>query len=371
MYLIKIIIVINIVFNTVIFSQPIELPIPSGEFKIGTKLFSLIDSTRYETFIDETLVYRELTAKVWYPAEDNQNIEFEKYFEQNKELHRILNLNDATLTLMTHSKKNLSVLDIGEKHPILIFNHGWGEHFLQNTILMEELASNGYVVFSLAHHYECKFSIYPDNKLFILNPSMKSKRLQEILSEQTNPKAMQVFEKMFKARDYEDQDFVFQKANDLLPMFFIESPRLWSEDISFLIDQLMDLSKSSFKSLLDLERIGVLGMSMGGIAAQQFCNNDNRVKAAISMDGGFYGDSYDQKISQPFMFINSHRYISYEDYFLDHLSGPGYVVTIPKADHYNFHDISIMDRSHQMLGEINGGKFLSVLNELVLNFFNK
>jgi hypothetical protein len=123
--------------------------------------------------------------------------------------------------------------------------------------------------------------------------------------------------------------------------------------------------------MFDSDKVGVLGMSMGGIAAQQVCIDDDRVKAGLSMDGGFYGDSYDHNISQPFMFINSYRYIGYEKYFLEHLTSAGYVVTISTADHYNFHDISIMDRSHPMLGAIDGMRCLNIINQLVLKFFNE
>jgi len=38
---------------------------------------------------------------------------------------------------------NLPLSNAEQKYPILIFNHGWGEHYSQNTVLMEELASHG------------------------------------------------------------------------------------------------------------------------------------------------------------------------------------------------------------------------------------
>jgi predicted dienelactone hydrolase len=356
--------------NISILSQSVELPPPSGEHSIGTFLLKLTDSTRNDPFIDYELKYRELTAKVWYPAYDNQKIEYENYFGKNESLQNVLKVNNNIFELKTNSKQNLRIVEGEEKFPVLIFNHGWGEHFLQNTILMEELSSNGFVVFSLAHHYECKFSIYPDNTLFILNPAMNSKRFQNIMAEQTDSETMEVFRKMFTANGTEEQNQVFQKANELLPVFFTESPSLWSEDVSFLIDNLINVNKNRFNGLLDLERIGVLGMSMGGIAAQQVCIDDDRVKAGLSMDGGFYGESYSQNIMQPFMFINSYRYEGYEQYFLDHLSGSGYVVSIPTADHYNFHDVSIMDSSHPMLGKIDSNRFLYLLNKIVLSFFD-
>ncbi|NRA59767.1 MAG: hypothetical protein HRU25_02420 [Psychrobium sp.] len=40
-----------------------------------------------------------------------------------------------------------------DKFPVLIFNHGLYLVAEQNTILMEHLASHGYVIFSIAHPY--------------------------------------------------------------------------------------------------------------------------------------------------------------------------------------------------------------------------
>jgi len=95
------------------------------------------------------------------------------------------------------------------------FSPGWGEHFSQNTVLMEELASHGYIVFSIAHHYEAKFSFYPDGHFITIDDS--SERFLEIMDEQRNPEAFAVFEKMRKAKNYEEQEGVFKQSNELMP----------------------------------------------------------------------------------------------------------------------------------------------------------
>jgi hypothetical protein len=91
--------------------------------------------------------------------------------------------------LKTNSSRDLPVSPREKDYPVLIFSHGWGEHYSHSTILMEELASHGYIVFSIAHHYECKFSFYPDGQTIHLD--VNSLRFQKIMQEQQNPKAME------------------------------------------------------------------------------------------------------------------------------------------------------------------------------------
>jgi predicted dienelactone hydrolase len=52
---------------------------------------------------------------------------------------------------MTHGYVGAPVRAGGSRFPVVIFNHGYLLYPWQNTALMEELASHGYVVFSLSH----------------------------------------------------------------------------------------------------------------------------------------------------------------------------------------------------------------------------
>jgi len=61
-----------------------------------------------------------------------------------------------------------------------------------------------------------------------------------------------------------------------LPIILTESPKYWAEDIAFLIDRLkiMNEEDARFKNKLDLDRIGVFGMSLGGPATSVICSKD-------------------------------------------------------------------------------------------------
>jgi predicted dienelactone hydrolase len=367
----KIFILITLVVTLASCVQAAELPEPRGNYPIGIAYLSFTDQNRPEIFTSDPTDNREITVKAWYPAEPVENAKLAPYIRNAEEIVSIFNLPTSIINIKTHSKLDLSVSRVQETFPVLLFSHGWGEHFSQNTVLMEELASHGYIVFSIAHHYEAKFSFYPDGHFITIDDS--SERFLEIMDEQRDPEAFAVFEKMRNAKSYEEQEAVFRQSNELMPKLLVEGPRIWADDISFLIDELENINQdnSLFSGKMNLEQIGVFGMSMGGIASGQVCITDKRCMAGINMDGGIYGDFLDTKISQPFMFMSSERYRGYDNIFSDHVNNSVYTITIHGADHYNFHDLSILDPSFDRLGEIDGYRMLKIINDYTLAFFNK
>ena len=122
-----------------------------------------------------------------------------------------------------------------------------------------------------------------------------------------------------------------------------ESPKYWAEDISFFIDQLNEMNNENknFKRKLDLDRIGVFGMSLGGIASSEVCMSDKRVKACVNIDGGIYGSILRNEIQVPAMFLNSKRYLGYGNLFSGKSKMDCYSLSVRNSDHYNFSDYSI------------------------------
>ncbi len=353
------------------YCQVTELPKPTGDYPVGTRYLLFTDNKRLEIFTRDTTDFREITAKVWYPGEPKASTEPAAYLMKAEEVVSVFKLPPSLTEMRTHSKLNLPVSQLSEAFPVLIFNHGWGEHFSQNTVLMEELASHGYIIFSIAHHYEAKFSFYPDGQIITLDPS--SERFQKMMKEQSNPKAVAIFQRMVLAKTREEQESIFRETNELLPTMLVEGSRIWANDIRFIIDQLEELNRSDvmFQSKLNMKQVGVFGMSMGGIASGLACQKDKRCKVGISMDGGLYGDLLASRIPVPFMFMNSERYRGYDELFLSHVDNSGYNITVEKADHYNFSDLSILSPAAPMIGEIDGYRMLSILNDYTRAFFDK
>ncbi len=354
-------------------SQTDTLQKPTGNNFVGITYLSFVDNNRKELFDNNQESNREITVKAWYPSDKQSNPE--PYFlnAETEFVIRYLPFPEIYKDLKTNSSRDVPLSSKENKYPILIFSHGWGEHYSQNTILMEELASHGYIIFSIAHHYECKFSSFPDGRLIYID--MNSLRFRKIMQEMQSPKAMELMQKMYKASNDEERIQVFVETNNVLPTALVETPKHWAEDISFFIDQLEDINNEHkiFKEKLNLDKIGVFGMSMGGIASTEICITDKRVKTCVSIDGGLNGSALAEEIPTPLMFLNSKRYLGYGKIFTSKSQMDCYSLSVKDSDHYNFSDYSVypVPSISFLLGSIDGEKTIEIMNVIVLAFFDK
>ncbi len=354
-------------------AKDVRLPEPTGDYPVGLTRLAFMDGTRGELFTTDRHDHRAVTVTVWYPAatgEDTTGVTIAPYYEHVEWILTRYKYLSSLADLKTHSIKDAPISEKQAEYPVVLFSHGWGEHAGQNTVLMEELASHGYMVFSISHPYEAKFWYLPDGRIAFLDP--ESPRFQRIMTEQKKPKMMELFNAMFTTKGVADQEALFRQTVNLMPTFLLESPRRWAEDITFIIDQLdtLNASEGQFKGKLDLDRIGVMGMSMGGIATGQACLDGGRIKAGINCDGGLLGDLADTTIATPFMFMGSKRFIGYDEVFAKHMAGDAYTLTIPEADHYDFTDLTLLLREHMMIGTIDGSLMLNIVNDYTLAFFD-
>jgi predicted dienelactone hydrolase len=330
----------------------------------------LLDMSRQELFTEDPHDHREITAAVWYPGDPVEKAAAVPYYARAGEIVRRFPYPDSLADIGTSSWLDIPVAPGKDWLPVIVFSHGWGEHVGQNTVLMEELASHGYVVFSIAHHHEAKFWVYPDERIEYLNPQRP--RFQKIMAEQNNPGMMDLYNAMFTARGSDEQLAVFRRTIEAMPTMLRETPRIWAQDISFVIDMLDSLNTADgrFRGRLDTNRVGVMGMSMGGIAAGQACISDTRIKACINCDGGLFGDLIDTTLTLPVMFMGSKRFIGYEETFLGSVTGDAYTVIVADADHYDFTDFTLLHREHILIGTVDGHRMLRILNDYALGFFD-
>ena len=354
-------------------SQTDTLQKPTGKYFVGVTYLSFVDSTRKELFDNTQDSNREITIKAWYPSDTESNPEPYLLKAEAEFAMKYLQFPQIYKDLITNSSRDVPLSFNENTYPILIFSHGFGEHYAQNSILMEELASHGYIIFSISHHYECKFSSYPDGRFIYID--MNSPRLQKIMQEMSNPKAMELYQKMFSASNDEERMQVLVETSEIIPTGLTESPKYWAEDISFFMDQLEGINKKDkiFREKLNFDRIGVFGMSLGGIASGEISLLDKRIKACVNIDGGIYGATLEKEIQIPTMFLNSKRFLGYGNIFTNKSKTDCYSLSVKESDHYNFSDYSVypVPAINSLLGSINGEKTIEIMNAFVLGFFDK
>ncbi|UVI30034.1 FtsX-like permease family protein [Paenibacillus spongiae] len=313
----------------------LELPKPTGTYAVGTVELHLTDSERVDPWMKDRA--RELMISVWYPAQQ----EGEKralYMEPGAAEHYDRNILptiglDAGRIEWSKARTNAwlgAPVAINEEGwPVILYSPGGSIPRIFGTVLVEELASKGYIVVTVDHTYETSVVEFPNGHL-VTEQLPGGNRAQIIL-------------KMLDVR---------------------------VDDMRFVLDQLAAIREggnsdhkqiplpSGLDKVMNLSKIGIFGHSAGGATAAQLMYVDDRVAAGIDMDGtmGFMPD-YPLPVAQhgldrPFLLmeagynsdgeVDSHLTAEDRNSFWRHSSGWKLDLSIPEGAHFTFTDYQFL-----------------------------
>ncbi|MHA2141616.1 MAG: alpha/beta hydrolase family protein [Candidatus Thorarchaeota archaeon] len=323
------------------------LPSPTGEFAVGTTMFDLTDQTREETFTTDSSDNRRILIQAWYPAEDVTGLNIASYVYNPSAFGTGVERSWGFPALIvshfplvkTHSYENAPLSEAESEFPVLFFSHGYGGVVMQNTVLMEELASHGYIVFSIGHPYESFVTAYPDGTV--------------------------VYE-----TDASDLPTFLELDNSL---------EIWANDTLFLLDQLEIADNPEIPDIfwdsLDFTRIGAFGHSFGGMTAEQVCLADARIHVGVSLDSPHFGLALELNMTKPYMLMFGPDYGNPQmnDTVYANSENTCYGLYINGTRHHNFADVNLWSsllKSFGLLGSIEGYRMLEILTRYVLAFFD-
>ena len=352
-----------------------RLPNPSGPFAIGTTSF-VVQRKAPEA--------APLVVVAWYPASDSTGLTRSPYLREEAALRQMaaFGRNPAGSMLqhsgvVTHSWLDASVRRSPRRLPVLIFSHGYLGMPSDYTALMEDLASHGFAVFSIAHTGESMAVSLPDGRteLLFTRENQLVPLARGVLGEWTAEDSISAVV---------ISTTVPGRAEETLRWYLARIPNStaaldrWVEDTRLVVDELARLVRrpgARFAGRLHLTRLGAFGHSMGGVASAAFCARDRRCDAAINLDGSpQYGDLIDQPSRRPFLMVYSSRV------FRIGVSDPIYRrgrvywrAILEKSLHLNFGDWQYWQppaRMNGALGVIDGVKSGEIVSRLVRDFFS-
>jgi len=358
-----------------------QLPEPSGEYAVGTTSFIFTDESRPEIFTSDPDDKRLVYVQVWYPAETTVEMEPAGMWVDPEKITPAL-ASDFLVPEFVFSHfeliKSNSYLDAPftaqeNPYPVLVFSHGYDVGFFaQNMVQMEELASHGYVVFSVGHAYESSMVLDKQGQVIGMSETQIDAFYQE--AEETN--------ELYAKTYYATGDEQIQAARDWLDAAPIgnRSVQIWAQDTQFALTQIEQMNlgqvESPFTSRLDTARIGVFGQSFGGATAFQVCAVDSRCKAAINIDGTQWGTLLDTPLQAPFLMIYGETTDHLNDWVLTTSPASGYSLRVNGASHINFTDFNLVSPLFKIpqlgiLGEIDARQMERIMNAYILAFFNQ
>ncbi len=336
-----------------------EVPKPTGDRNIGTESVELIDIDRLEWFTEDPQDLRKIMIQIWYPTDDLDG-EKERYIDYGElRIEALASQFDyrpflfkKLIDVETNSIKKAEP-STQSSFPLIIFSHGLGGNRTQNTIMIEELTSHGYVVIAIEHAYDANISIFNNGDVADYRSGINYQRrnTQKITPEE---------------------------------FWAIRLPQLETraEDVSYIIDQLeLGNLPENIVNIIDLENIGVFGHSFGGATSIYSAYNDNRIDACINLDGWMVvvpDEIVDKGINRNFMYLGQEQWdekLNYQklDKFIKSNTKSSKIL-IPNTTHYDFSDTPHMSKAAKFLnksGKVKSKNLKNLLNELIISFFNQ
>lgn len=336
-----------------------QLPQVTGPYAIATRTFHLVDESRNEIYTADPDDNREIIMQVWYPADANAQGKPAVYLEDLETMAPILAqrlglpsfLIDHIYLVEMDVQQDAPILDAAVPYPVLVFSHGLRGIRAQNTALVRELVSHGFVVATIDHTYGNVLTVFPDGRIALYSP--------DLFSGTGDPP---------------------RTSNTLVGV--------WAGDISTVLDQLAAWNStegSGFAGHLDLANVGVFGHSTGGGTAVEFCGRDQRCKAGVGLDAWLEPVSeniIDRGLTQPFLFLRADRWdfansgenFEIADRLLSGLQDSGYLGTIAGAAHFDFSDVPLLSPLTAQLGlssTIDSAYMVEMVNSMTSAFFRQ
>ncbi|ELR67703.1 Carboxylic ester hydrolase [Photobacterium marinum] len=353
---------------------PPEMPQPDGPHKVGVTEFEVGD------------VSQRVHIMAWYPAADTAKGQHLPYTESY--VAEALSAQQGLPPALLHDERpSSSIIDgqiLAGKHPVLLFNHGYGSHAMQNLTNMEQLASHGYIVMSLGH---------PGHSLVVkmLNGDLVQQKPEvafdpELLTAEYGNKIATYTEKLRKSASLDEWQQKMQQYEQVMMNDAVGYFGRWVKNNQQLLDALPDIASSQQKTLfgghLDLDRVAAFGHSFGGAVASHLVMNDERVKAGINLDGQLFSFSVNPEsraplciaystdnqlagIAQDFSWVNSQ--------VVKASAGGGCEAQFTGAAHMNFSDLNYVTplKYAGILGAIDSNVMHKATNGLLVGFFNQ
>ena len=271
-----------------------------------------------------------------------------------------------------------------ERFPLVVFSHGAFGYYQSNTSTYMELASNGYVVAALDHPHHAFFTKDTDGKTVIVDMDFMNTALT--LNEQMGAEKLYALYTEWMALRTADMNLAVDAIKTAVTA--------GKTDASWFVPEKNGDAIRTVLSMTDIERIGLMGHSMGGATAVALGRERDDIDAVIDVDGTMLSEYTgvengeltvrDEPYAVPVLaFDNWDSYNDMEEYAAQGGLHPnmellknastGYQTTVRDTKHMDFTDLPLLS---PLLGNMLGSgerdtkETLTIVNSLVLEFFN-
>ena len=279
-----------------------RMPKPTGPYPVGKRTLMWIDRSRKNWLLKTKgrgsfPEHRKLMANIWYPA-CTDKLKEEKNTRKANWLEPLLAKSLAVsfwapewcvnyFRLVRMEALENAPMASDREFPVIMFSHSFTGMKEQNSALLQELASWGYVIVTVDHPHDAALVLYPDGS----------------------------------TADFRGYDM----PNDTIPenwwKFRNEHLRWRALDVMHALDQVTAMSKDPESYLygrLDLTRVAAMGHSFGGAAVGMLAQLDTRIQCVIMLDPWMWPFGYNRMkmgIPCPLLVFEAPRFLGNRDIF--------------------------------------------------------
>ncbi len=334
---------------------------PTGPFPIATRTLYFVDPNRQETHPHTPHHNREVVVQVWYPSATRTGPH--AFYRQWKET-------DFRSTYQAVLKTD-AILDAPiapGRFPVILFNHAWRGFRNRSSYILQELASQGFIVVGVSHPYNAAIVELHDG-------SRADGRTQVDLGDFYSKPTLTLEQRLNLAH------------NEL---------RIQTDDDKFVLNEFTAIDHSATDPLaghLDLTHVGAFGHSFGGSVSAELASEDQRVVSAIVLDGVLHGPVAEIGLPKPLFRIQAEAPEMPPGSELSPIQSTrvhaqmsilgetalaasfrkfgGYQVVIRGIDHENFSDKGFFSPFHSLsgIGTLPQSRAATIINAYVVAFF--
>lgn len=321
------------------------LPAASGQYFVGTtqQHYSVNQQNRVIEFNVDIFYPTDIASKKTFPYQLNKINALKSIKAESSYIPKFIW--DCLLgNLYTFAQPNAVISQKKETFPVIIYLPGIGGDDLHNVYL-EELASNGYIVFAIEPPYDIAVTVFPNGNIITLDKTL-AKAMAEV-----------------------DRTEIYKYRN--------AAHVRWSNYIEIVIAklrQLNDDTESLFYQKLDVYHLGLIGHSHGGAVVTDFCQKHAICKAAINMDGWTKSYNSSQPFDTPFLFLLSEHgeMPEMQEFFSNNKRKNFQKIIITGAGHLAFNDFVLVKQPIAWwFGEKNSVQVRKQISEYIVSFFDK
>ncbi|MFE7594353.1 alpha/beta hydrolase family protein [Kitasatospora sp. NPDC057512] len=228
----------------------VELPRPTGPYAVGQEALHLVDRNRPDPWVPDAGP-RQLMVSMYYPAHAGTGTPAP--YMTPAAARALLDGKLPGNTIPTEAVSGTrtwaesGARPQGGHYPLVVLSPGFTMPRATLSSLAEDLTSRGYVVAVIDHTYENTGTTFPDGRTLPCEACGKVDG---------------------------DKGAALLEANR-------------AKDVSFVIDRLTDHPHPAWRysRLIDRDRIGMAGHSVGGASTVPALLTDDRIRAGVNLDG--------------------------------------------------------------------------------------